>query len=922
MPPARIPRLLSVLLLSSSLLAACGGQDSATLVREARAKAAAGDTKAAMIQLKNAVAADEKNAEARFELGKLYLDQLDLASAEKEFRRAREAGYAAAQVNPMIARALLGQREFQRVLDELPASSDDTPDGATLAALRAMAYLGLGNKNEARTALEKISPDAARNPEVQLANARLALADGKPDEAMQAIGLAIQLDPKDVEALLLKADLARVTGKPTEARQGYQAVLKITPRHSLARLALADLAITENQLADARREVDTALKFSPNNLQARYTQALIDFREKKTEAARDHLAVVLKNVPDNIPALLLGGSIEFSLGHLQTAETYLTKVVKALPDNRYALRLLAATQLRLGRADDAARTLAPALKAAPDAGVLVVAGEIAQARRNYAEATAYFERAAQLSPDSAAIRTELGISRLAQGDSRALAELQAASGMAGSDARPDTVLILSQLERKQFDAALASIAAFEKKQGASPVIWNYRGAAYLGKQDLPKARDSFEQALKMNPGFFAAAANLAQLDIQAKQPVVARQRYESVLKADPKNLNAMLALADLALRAKDEAGYAGWLEKAAAAQPQALPPRIALARYLIAKGDKSKALNVANAAIAAQPDNPAALDLLGTVQLSAGDAVNAQGTFRKLVDKQPKQAAPLVKLASAQIVAKDLDGARQSLQSALRVQPDLLAAQQMLGGIEIQNSRFDDAVALARQIQQQKPKSAAGPMLEGDTALARKQFDVALAAYERAYAFEPAAALLLRQIQALQGLGRAEEGDKRLAAWLGSHPQDAAIRMVLAERLLQRGQHQAAADHYLQLNRSNPGNLVVLNNLAWALSELKDARALGFAEAAYKISPDNPAIMDTLGWLLVQQGQSGRGITLLQQALSKAPDAADIHWHLAAAYAKAGDRPHARQELKRLLDSGRAFPQEAQARDLLKQLGG
>jgi predicted Zn-dependent protease len=212
-------------------------------------------------------------------------------------------------------------------------------------------------------------------------------------------------------------------------------------------------------------------------------------------------------------------------------------------------------------------------------------------------------------------------------------------------------------------------------------------------------------------------------------------------------------------------------------------------------------------------------------------------------------------------------------------------------------------------------------MLEGDTALARKQFDAALAAYERAHKIEPAGALLLRQYRALAELGRVEEGEKRLAAWLVNRPQDSGIRMVLAERLLNRNQYKAAADYYLVLNQSNPGNLVVLNNLAWALFQLKDSRALGFAEQALKLKPDNPAVMDTLGWLLVQQGHSGRGIQLLQQALSKMPDAAEIQYHLAAAYAKAGDRAHARQELKRLLESGRDFPQENLARDLLKQLG-
>jgi len=908
-------------MLGACLLAACGGEDSATLVAEARTKLAAGDYKTAMIQLKNAVAKDEKNAEARFELGKLYLARLDLASAEKEFRRAREAGFAADAVNPMIARALLGQHEFQRVLDELPVPAVSSPETATLQALRATAELGLERKDDARKTLQRALQAAPSNAEVQLALAKLALADGDPAKAMQDLDQALRIDPKHLDSLLLKGDLLRATGKPAEATATYREVLRIYPGDANARLALAGIAIAGNRLDDARKEVDAALKAMPNSLQAHYTQALIDFREKKTEQARDHLAGVLKSAPDFVPAQLLGGSIEYELGNLQTAETYLNKVVKAAPDNLYALRLLAASQLRQGRPDDAANTLAPALRSANhDAGVLTIAGEIALAKKDFAQASTYFEQAAQRNPDSAAIRTELGISRLAQGDSRAMADLQTAAGMEGAGSRAGTFIILSQLERKQFDAALASIAALEKKQGANPLTWNYRGAAYLGKQDTARARDSFEQALKLDPKFFPAAANLAQLDLNDNQPAAARRRFEGILKADPRHLNAMLALADLGLRNGDEKAYVSWLEKAASAHPQALQPRMALARYQLAKGDKNKALATAREAVNVQPDNPAAHDLLGTIQLALGDTTNALVSFRKVIERLPGKAAPLIKLATAQIVAKDLDGARKTLQDALRIQPDFLEAQLMLGGVEIQGARYDEALKLAKQVQQQKPGSPAGFTLEGDTAFARKDYPASLAAFERAQKLAPSGALLVRQLQVFNAIQRPEAGEKRLADWLSTHPQDASTRAALAESLIKRNQYKAAAEHYLILNKSNPNNLLVLNNLAWSLSEAKDSRALGFAEQALKLKPDNPAVMDTLGWILVQQGQAERGVKLIQQALSKVPDAAEIHFHLAAAYAKAGDRAHARQELKRLLGTGRDFPQEKQARDLLKQL--
>lgn len=919
--PVSASRLLTSLLMGISLLSACGKQDSAGLVTEAKARLAAGDTQAAIIQLKNAVAEDGKNAEARFELGKLYLEQGNMAGAEKEFRRAREAGYPARTVNPLIARTLLGQREFQRVLDEVPAPAEQDADAAVLLSLRATAELALGQKESARKTIERALEMAPQAAEVHLARVHLALADNDAVKAMQALDEALRLDPRHRDALLLKGDLLRATGKPVEAAAAYRQLLRVDARHIAARVALAELALADNKPAEARKEIDAALKVMPNSLLARYTQALIDFREKKTGQARDHLAAVLQSAPGYGPALLLGGSIEYALGNLQTAETHLNKVVKAAPTNLYALRLLSATQLSLGRLDEAERTLAPALQVkSPDAGALVVAGEIALARNDFSRASSYFEQAAQQNPDNSAIRTELGISRLAQGDSRAMADLQTAADMEGATSRADNFIILNQLKKKEFDAALVSIAVLEKKASASPLTWNYKGAAYLGKKDNKRARDSFVQALKLDPGFYPAAANLAQLDLKEGQPRAARQRFESILKADPRHLNSMLALADLALLAKDERKYVDWLEKAASAHPQALDPRVTLARYRLSKGEKNKALAIAREAVNAQPKNPAALDLLGSTQLASGDLTNALASYRKLVELTPGQARPLTQLAAIQIMTKDAPAARKTLQNALRIEPNFAEAQLILGSIEIQSGHFEEALRLARQIQQHQPDSAAGFMMEGDAAFARKDYPAAIASFERAQKRQPSGTILLRQLSAFKASQRPEEGEKRLYAWLAAHPQDVGIRAALAENLIQRQQYKAASEHYLFINRSTPNNLLILNNLAWSLHESRDSRALGFAEQALKLKPDNPAVLDTLGWILVGQGQVERGTKLLQQALAKSPDTAEIQYHLAVALNRSGDSVRAKREIERLLASGVAFPQEPEARALLKQL--
>jgi thioredoxin-like negative regulator of GroEL len=78
--------------------------------------------------------------------------------------------------------------------------------------------------------------------------------------------------------------------------------------------------------------------------------------------------------------------------------------------------------------------------------------------------------------------------------------------------------------------------------------------------------------------------------------------------------------------------------------------------------------------------------------------------------------------------------------------------------------------------------------------------------------------------------------------------------------------------------------------------------------------------MDTLGWLLVQQGDLARGLPLLREASAKLPGVPDIRLHLAKALIKAKEPAAARKELEVLLERHKQFPQLDEARGLLKQL--
>jgi Flp pilus assembly protein TadD len=114
----------------------------------------------------------------------------------------------------------------------------------------------------------------------------------------------------------------------------------------------------------------------------------------------------------------------------------------------------------------------------------------------------------------------------------------------------------------------------------------------------------------------------------------------------------------------------------------------------------------------------------------------------------------------------------------------------------------------------------------------------------------------------------------------------------------------------------------VLNNLANILSSQGDKRALELAERAHRLAPRDAAVQDTLGWILVQQGQLDSGLRHLREARLRAPDSPEIRYHLAFALSRFGRREEARRELEPALREGIAFESQAEAQELSRELAG
>ena len=118
------------------LLAACGDSPE-TMVASAKEYLAKNDRNAASIQLKNALQKNPGFGEARFLLGKINFDSGDYAGAEKELRRAMDAGFSLDETRALLA---LWRDKSRASADVKRLAMDHVRDlEAKAAELRAMA---------------------------------------------------------------------------------------------------------------------------------------------------------------------------------------------------------------------------------------------------------------------------------------------------------------------------------------------------------------------------------------------------------------------------------------------------------------------------------------------------------------------------------------------------------------------------------------------------------------------------------------------------------------------------------------------------------------------------------------------------------------------------------------------------------------
>ena len=910
--------LISVGLLALSITATAKPvppipSDTSSVFEDALARANTGDFAAAVIQLKNVLQAEPNNLPARIALGQMLLRQGQAISAEKELRIALGLGALPAQVLPVLGNALLAQRKYQQILDTVRSKDPASEGRFEILLLRARAHYELGRLDSAEALFEKARLKEEKRPEPLIGLSQVQRSRGNLEKSLQLNEQAVSLAPSDSESWFQKGETLLASGKSDAAFAAYDQALKLSPGSLRARLSRAALYLAVGKTEQARDDAQFVRDANSEDLMAAFLIWQATSKLGNYQEANESLAFIgqqLGKIKDEAlmrePYLLrIAAWFSYARKDLARCDRYLSQFVTLNPHDPNMQILLGKVKLQLGEPKSAISVLFPLAQRYPNnLEILLPLGQAYFKIGNYGEAAAMFERAGALAPDSAMMQAQLALSQVGLGRwDDAISGLKKADSVEDRAVTTGLLLTVLQLKGGEQQAALETISELAARSPTAAVL-NMLGIMQASNGNLVQARQSFEKALAQKSGFVPADYNLAKLEFANGDLEGATKRLQGIAQREPRSSAALLGLADIATAQRDAPGAVGWLEKAVAVAPDNVDAHVRLIELYLSLNKNVEALNAARRLSQSKPENPDAIEALARAQSAVGKTDEARRNFRTAVRYAGYNGPQLLRIAQQQVLIEDYEEAHKTLEKATQSTMVETDAMKALTRLEIRLGNFAPAQTRIAVLAEKPTNQVLAHKLTAELYKAQDRVAETIAEYEAAQKVDPTSEGMLGLFDALDSAGRRDEAIARLEKWSAAHPGDIEVQRKLALWYLPTNQLDKAKALHERLLKNNPDDPVLLSNLARLYQLQKDKRARGLAERAVAAMPTWPVALDTLGWILITEGETERGLRFLREAISRDNNPL-TRYHLAQALQELGRTDEAKIELQTIINAGK-----------------
>ena len=375
-------------------------------------------------------------------------------------------------------------------------------------------------------------------------------------------------------------------------------------------------------------------------------------------------------------------------------------------------------------------------------------------------------------------------------------------------------------------------------------------------------------------------------------------------------LAAHLALADMAQAAGDSQRALAEARLGLAVSPRSEEAAMRVFEYGLAV-DPDKALKDARSFVTAHPGSRRLRLLIAGQLAERGDYDAALAELQSMAKRSPEDFDLIFMQAQVAYRAKRLDQARALLEQFVSIQSQrqtaaaagatdasaaLADAYLLLARIAEDQGRLDDAIVLLGKIEEHATRYTSR-MRQAALRARQGRVDEALAVIDAANAADDEELALgaLTSAQILRDAGRPADAIRRLKAAEAELPESVEIKYELA-MLYERENKLAEAEKLLrEVIAIDAGHAHSYNALGYALADrnIRLPEALTLITRALEIAPEDPFIMDSMGWVKFRMGDLNAAQDFLTRAYRKRPEA-DIAAHLGEVLWVRGQKDEAR----------------------------
>jgi len=403
--------------------------------------------------------------------------------------------------------------------------------------------------------------------------------------------------------------------------------------------------------------------------------------------------------------------------------------------------------------------------------------------------------------------------------------------------------------------------------------------------DKQAALTAMEELAAKDPYSPYAQLALSRTAILAGQLEQALEAVERALQLKPDFVKATILKAQILVMLERKEEATQLLQQATGSHPENLEVRFSYARLLLDQKDIEGARDQFDKIVRLEPDNADALYSLGLLELETGQYRAGEKHLRKLLKLEKRVQSAYYYLGYAAIRqdhdAEALDWFRKVESGDFWSQSQLHVAE-----IMVRQGRVDEMQDYLRVLRQKNPQAAvAFFLIEGEVLTEAGYLEEAYRVYGQALETEP-------------------DNEDLLYA-----------RALLAQNL---GWFDLAEQDMRHILRNDPDNVRTLNALGYSLADKTDRyeEALGYISKALKQAPDDPAIIDSMGWVQFRLGNLDKARSYLEQAWNLTKDS-EIGAHLGEVLWDQGEHAAARS----IWDEAKAGdPENPALLDVLKRI--